>query len=62
MKKIETDRLLLRNFSKADSQALLEYLANPRVNCFLEDKVHTIEEAALKAQKRKKMTLLLQSA
>ncbi|KZE15045.1 GNAT family N-acetyltransferase [Priestia aryabhattai] len=54
MKKIETDRLLLRNFSKADSQALLEYLANPRVNCFLEDKVHTIEEATLKAQKRKK--------
>lgn len=54
MKKIETDRLLLRNFSKADSQALLEYLANPRVSCFLEDKVHTIEEAALKIQKRKK--------
>ncbi|WP_176585799.1 GNAT family N-acetyltransferase [Priestia megaterium] len=54
MKKIETDRLLLRNFSKEDSHGLLEYLANPRVNCFLEDKVHTIEEAASQIQKRKK--------
>ncbi|WP_394530918.1 GNAT family N-acetyltransferase [Priestia aryabhattai] len=52
MKKIKTNRLLLRKFSKADSQGLLEYLANPRVSCFLEDKVHTIEEAALKIQER----------
>ncbi|MFE4123959.1 GNAT family N-acetyltransferase [Priestia sp. YIM B13486] len=52
MKKIETNRLIIRNFYKADSRGLLEYLANPRVSCFLEDKVQTIEEAALKIQKR----------
>ncbi|MDQ0806222.1 GNAT family N-acetyltransferase [Priestia megaterium] len=52
MKKIETDRLIIRNFYKADSRGLLEYLANPRVSCFLEDKVQTMEEAALKIQKR----------
>ncbi|MEH7609247.1 MULTISPECIES: GNAT family N-acetyltransferase [Priestia] len=54
MKKIKTNRLILRNFSKADSKGLLEYLANPRVNCFLEDQVHTIEESSLKIQKRTK--------
>ncbi|MFC4302160.1 GNAT family N-acetyltransferase [Cohnella boryungensis] len=52
MQQIETHRLILRNFSETDSQGLLEYLANPRVNCFLDDKISTLEEAALKVQKR----------
>ncbi|RPK07268.1 hypothetical protein BSBH6_00892 [Bacillus subtilis] len=54
MQKIETDRLILRNFSETDSQGLLEYSAHPRVNCFLDDKISTLEEAALKVQKRSK--------
>ncbi|NTU26820.1 GNAT family N-acetyltransferase [Bacillus tequilensis] len=52
MQKIETDRLILRNFSVTDSQGLLEYSAHPRVNCFLDDKMSTLEEAALRVQER----------
>ncbi|MBP1993695.1 GNAT family N-acetyltransferase [Paenibacillus eucommiae] len=54
MQKIETHRLILRNFSEADSQGLLEYLGNPRVSCFLDERTSTLEEAALKVQKRSK--------
>ncbi|MGF7533776.1 GNAT family N-acetyltransferase [Bacillus mexicanus] len=52
MQNIETDRLLLRNFAAADSQGLLAYSAHPRVNCFLDDKMSTLEEAALRVQER----------
>ncbi|AEB23824.1 MULTISPECIES: GNAT family N-acetyltransferase [Bacillus] len=52
MQKIETHRLILRNFTEADSQGLLEYSAHPRVNCFLDDRISTIEEASLTVQKR----------
>ncbi|KOO47473.1 GNAT family N-acetyltransferase [Priestia koreensis] len=54
MRKIETNRLLLRNFHKADSDYLLEYLANPRVNCFLEERICTLEDAINTIEKRKK--------
>lgn len=49
---IETNRLRLRNFAVADAPEFLEYAAHPRVNCFLSDKTPTLEEAALKLQKR----------
>ncbi|MEK0314856.1 GNAT family N-acetyltransferase [Cohnella sp. 56] len=49
---IETNRLRLRNFAAADAPEFLEYAAHPRVNCFLSDKTPTLEEAALKLQKR----------
>lgn len=52
MQMMETNRLRLRNFYVTDAQAFLEYAANPRVNCFLSDKVSTLEEAALKLQNR----------
>ncbi len=52
MQIIETNRLSLRNFSVTDAQGYLEYAANPRVNCFLSDKISTLEEAVLKIQKR----------
>lgn len=54
MKNIVTERLMLRNFMKADAPGLLEYLGQPRVNCFLDDKISTIQEAELKIQKRSK--------
>ncbi|MCY8980919.1 GNAT family N-acetyltransferase [Bacillus halotolerans] len=54
MQKIETHRLILRNFCEADSQGLLEYSAKPRVNCFLDDRISTLEEAVLRVQKRSK--------
>ncbi|WP_322925111.1 GNAT family protein [Paenibacillus campi] len=46
MQPIETDRLILRNFKAADAPHLLEYTANPRVNCFLDEKLDTLEQAA----------------
>ncbi|UUZ84636.1 GNAT family N-acetyltransferase [Paenibacillus sp. P26] len=52
MQMMETNRLRLRNFYVTDAQAFLEYAANPRVNCFLSDKVSTLEEATLKLQNR----------
>ncbi|WP_045926664.1 GNAT family N-acetyltransferase [Bacillus siamensis] len=52
MQKIETPRLVLRNFTEEDSHGLLEYSAHPRVSCFLDDRISTIEEAVLNVQKR----------
>ncbi|WDF51923.1 GNAT family N-acetyltransferase [Paenibacillus sp. KACC 21273] len=54
MQNIETQRLRLRHFIEADAQGLLEYLRQPRVNCFLDDKINTLQEAQLKIQKRSK--------
>ncbi|MBD7970090.1 GNAT family N-acetyltransferase [Paenibacillus gallinarum] len=54
MQNIETDRLLLRSFSEKDAESMLEYLSNPRVNCFLDDKISTLEEAISNASKKSK--------
>lgn len=54
MEPIVTSRLLLRNFTAADAQGLLRYLSNPRVNCFLSEKISTQEEAIAKAEKKSK--------
>ena len=43
--KIETERLVIRDFQKRDVVGLLEYLSNPRVNCFAADRLCS-EEAA----------------
>lgn len=37
--KIETERLVIRDFQKRDVVGLLEYLSNPRVNCFAADRL-----------------------
>lgn len=52
MNVIKTNRLHLRNFTEQDAPGMLAYLANPRVNCFLSDKVSTLEEAVELARKR----------
>lgn len=52
MKKIVTNRLVLRNFMINDAKYLLEYLSNPRVNCFASEKLNTIEEAINEARNR----------
>jgi ribosomal-protein-alanine N-acetyltransferase len=51
MQKIESDRLILRNFSETDAQGMLEYLSNPCVNCFLDERISTMEDAILRANK-----------
>lgn len=45
MQEIKTNRLLLRNFSEKDAPGMLEYLANPRVNCFLKERLSNLNEA-----------------
>ncbi|WP_098742070.1 hypothetical protein [Paenibacillus sp. EZ-K15] len=41
-----------RNFTATDAPGLLEYTANPRVNCFLDHKVSTLEDAVKEIEKR----------
>lgn len=36
MIRIETERLIIRRFQESDAFGLLDYLSNPRVNCFIE--------------------------
>ncbi|AXO14165.1 GNAT family N-acetyltransferase [Thalassospira indica] len=52
MRDIVTDRLIIRRFSEADAAELFEYISNPRANCFMADKVSTLEQAKVMAQKR----------
>lgn len=54
MKKIITNRLVLRNFSLADAQGVLGYLSHPRVNCFLSEKITTQKEAISEVEKKSK--------
>ena len=54
MEPIKTSRLVLRNFTEADAQAVLGYLSNPRVNCFRDEKMTTLEEAILDVRKKSK--------
>lgn len=51
---IITDRLELRNFTATDAQGLLELLSTPRVNCFLNDKITTQQEALSEVKKKSK--------
>lgn len=44
----------LRNFTISDAQGLLELLSNPRVNCFLSDKITTQQEALSEVEKKSK--------
>lgn len=52
MQKFTTDRLIIRNFRETDAPGMLEYLANPRVNCFLSERLSTLEEALATANER----------
>ncbi|NIY76336.1 GNAT family N-acetyltransferase [Thalassospira sp. HF15] len=52
MRDIVTDRLIIRRFSEADAAELFEYISNPRANCFMADKVSTLKQAKVMAQKR----------
>lgn len=59
MIRIETERLIIRNFQQSDASDLLEYLYHPRVNCFLDEKMDTIEEAIANVKEREKDELQL---
>ena len=49
---IHTDRLILREFREEDAGDLLEYLSCPKVNCFMDMRLCSLEQARLGAQKR----------
>lgn len=53
MNQLETNRLMLRPFCDEDATGMLEYLSNPRVNCFLADRISSLEEALAIVKKRK---------
>jgi RimJ/RimL family protein N-acetyltransferase len=42
---LQTNRLIIRNFEKKDAEGLLRLLSNPRVNCFVHEKIDTLDEA-----------------
>ncbi|XOI98273.1 GNAT family N-acetyltransferase [Paenibacillus polymyxa] len=52
MQILKTNRLILRNFTVTDAAGLLEYTANPRVNCFMEQRISTLEDAVTEVAKR----------
>ncbi|WP_416296239.1 GNAT family N-acetyltransferase [Paenibacillus illinoisensis] len=52
MQILETNRLILRNFVATDAADLFEYTSNPRVNCFLDHNVSTLEDAVIEIEKR----------
>lgn len=52
MQILKTNRLILRNFTVTDAAGLLEYTANPRVNCFMDQQISTLEDAAAEVLKR----------
>ena len=49
---IETERLILRPFTKSDAADVLEYLREPAVNCFASMKLNSLEEAEVEIKKR----------
>jgi len=52
MKIIETGRLVLRNFCRADAAGLFAYLREPEASCFLSLKLADMKEAETEAEKR----------
>lgn len=59
MKRIETVRLIIRTFQESDAAGLFDYLSHPRVNCFLDEKLDTLEEAIADVEQRGKDELQL---
>ncbi len=52
MTNIETERLIIRNFQEKDAADLFEYLSCPRVNCFLDEKLDSFDEAVENVKQR----------
>lgn len=49
-----TERLVVRRFREGDATALLDYMSNPRVNCFMEEKLSSMQEALVNVIKKGK--------
>ena len=49
-----TQRLIVRSFRESDAEGLLAYFSAPRVNCFADEKLSTLEQARQEARKKSK--------
>lgn len=54
MKYTESPRLIIRSFQDNDAEDMFEYLSNPRVACFMDQKLHSLEEAVREITRRQK--------
>lgn len=54
MEFFRTERLIVRSFSESDAADLFAYFSEPRVNCFADEQLATLEEAVKDAQKKSK--------
>ncbi len=52
MEAIETERLVLRNFRKADAADLLAYTREPAAGCFLDQRLEDLAAAEREAERR----------
>lgn len=52
MVQIETERLIIRKFQESDAADLFEYLSHPRVNCFLSERLNSLDEAVENVKQR----------
>lgn len=53
---IETKRLILRPFQEEDALDVYEYLKEPTVHCFMDLKLHSLDEAKEEMKRRAKET------
>ncbi|WP_238919116.1 GNAT family N-acetyltransferase [Clostridium sp. YIM B02555] len=51
---LKTDRLIIRDFEKKDTEGLYEYLKNPPVHCFMSEKLNSLDEAEKEVERRGK--------
>lgn len=52
MEYFKTQRLSIRRFEEEDAAGLLDYLNETRVNCFVSEKLNTLEDALLEAKRK----------
>lgn len=52
MEFFRTERLVIRRFEESDAVGLLDYFAEPRVNCFANEKLADMKEALAEASKK----------
>lgn len=51
--RIETQRLVIRNFADRDASAYFQLLSHPAVHCFVSEKIDSIEQAEQEIQHKK---------
>lgn len=51
--RIETQRLVIRNFSDRDASAYFQLLSHPEVHCFISEKIDSIEQAKQQIEHKK---------